>query len=78
MFPLRPILEKTNDKDLLSKDDRNLFRPTELPKGKEKKEELRSVVAIFRHGDRRPKQKMKMKVCTIYWLASVAIICIYI
>ena len=36
----------------------SLFRPNELYEGKG--EALRSIVAVFRHGDRTPKQKMKM------------------
>ena len=40
----------------------SIFRPEINEKIVPSKEELRSVVAVFRHGDRTPKQKMKMKV----------------
>ena len=40
----------------------SMFRPEINEKIIPSKEELRSVVAVFRHGDRTPKQKMKMKV----------------
>ena len=36
------------------------FRP-DIPQQKGQQWELRSVVGVFRHGDRTPKQKMKMK-----------------
>ena len=40
----------------------SIFRPEINEKIIPSKEELRSIVAVFRHGDRTPKQKMKMKV----------------
>ncbi len=34
-------------------------------------EELRCVLAVIRHGDRTPKQKMKMKVTQVYHLGCL-------
>ena len=58
LTPLNPILSQLNTIKY-NVDVENMFRPNPAERGIVK-EELRSVVTIFRHGDRTPKQKMKM------------------
>ena len=50
----------------------NIYKTLKVPKvhkNKKTKEELRSIVAVFRHGDRSPKQKMKLVVEDKYFLS---------
>ena len=52
------------DKDDSAQDDEEKARRAAAAKAKKKgeAEELRAVLAVIRHGDRTPKQKMKMRV----------------
>jgi len=59
LTPLHPMLLQLNNNKRDSEVEK-VFRPSEGESPSQFKEELRSVVAIFRHGDRTPKQKMKM------------------
>jgi len=59
LTPLHPMLSQLNNNKRVLEVE-SVFRPNQEDNKLHLKEELRSVVAIFRHGDRTPKQKMKM------------------
>lgn len=57
LSPIKDSIRTSNDK---LKNSKLFTRPNTNPSS-DRNEELRSVIAIFRHQDRSPKQKMKMK-----------------